>query len=124
MLLPLLALALAATAAPGPAAPAPVKLPDPVAQRLADRMADQCTEAFCMDANTYTVGCKGQRCIVTLHGWTYRGDTPVGAFACSRAVLNGRAVGKTACGEDPGASRPPAAKTLHVPPRRVTLRTA
>jgi hypothetical protein len=119
MLLPLLALALAATAAP-----APGKLPDPVAHRLADRMADQCTEAFCRDANTYTVSCNGRRCIVTLHGWTYRGDMPVGAFACSRAVLKGRAVGKTACGEDPGTSRSPAAKTLHVPLRRVTFRTA
>jgi hypothetical protein len=118
MLLPLLALALAATAVPGP-----VNLPDPVAQRLADRMADQCTEAFCMDANTYTVSCNRRRCVVTLHGWTYRGDMPVGAFACSRPVVNGRAVGTTACGEDPGASRLPAAKTLHVPLRRVTFRT-
>ena len=119
MLLPLLALALAATAAP-----APGKLPDPVAHRLADRMADQCTEAFCRDANTYTVSCNGRRCIVTLHGWTYRDDMPVGAFACSRTVLKGRAVGKTACGEDPGTSRWPAAKTLHVPLRRVTFQIA
>lgn len=100
-------------------APTPTP-PGTVAHRLADRMADQCTDVFCMDVNAYTVGRGG----VTVYGWTYRGDAPIAGFACSRpvAVSDGRpkAVGKTACGVDPGLAPP--AKSLRRPLRRLALR--
>jgi hypothetical protein len=86
-----------------------------LAQRAANRMADQCRSTFCMDANEYGIGCiepnPGARftvCSYRIFGYYFRGDEPTGDFDCSRSTVTrsvghqvrGHSVGKTRCRDD------------------------
>lgn len=101
-----------------PPAGGPINAIKALADKAADRMADQCRPDFCMDANEYGIGCTQIRdlvyrfvpCGYELYGYIYVGDEPVGDFDCRRSArvgfrrhgngITARSTGKTACRDD------------------------